>query len=630
MATIATLNIDISGNATGLNRTLEKTQGTVHTFTGMVKNAVGTMTGFIGADLLINGVSNAFAMAKDAVIGLNSNIEQTTTVFTGLMHSASRAKAFVQDLFDFAKKSPFTIQSVEAASLSLQKLGGNSLNTLKNLNLMGNAAAGLHVPMETVSEAVARFHAILDSGQPLQRAIRPMVLMGLIAPDVAHKIGLMSKAGASHAAIMQVLLSSFTGFNGAMNRQSGTWEGLTKIFQETVQVLAAKTFKPFFLLAEQGFKALNGLLVSKQFEAFAGTAAKALSGLVNGGIGALKTGLDTLKPYLPKLLKDFKEIWPEVEKLGNSFKNTLLPAIQALVPKPLLDLASALVGDIKTGLKFINDNGDAIKAIVLGIGTAWALWNVGLAFTKGLAMVEFLAQFIIQATIANGITDLWSASQWLLNAALTANPIGVIIVAIAALVAGVIWAYKNVGWFRFAVDAVWGALKAFASQFWTDVKPVFDFLGPVFGALAGAVGAFASQFWTDIKPVFDWLIPMLQSAWNWLGKLAQALGLAAPTATVGATNYVSAAHQKGGALSGRLAAGGPVNAYEAYLVGERGPEIFVPSGAGKIVPHGASGPQGTSSHTTNVYVTVQGHVTTERNLVLALREGIRRADKGRQ
>ena len=43
-----------------------------------------------------------------------------------------------------------------------------------------------------------------------------------------------------------------------------------------------------------------------------------------------------------------------------------------------------------------------------------------------------------------------------------------------------------------------------------------------------------------------------------------------------------------GALSGR-AGGGPVNANEPYIVGEQGPELFVPNMSGRIIPNGRSG-----------------------------------------
>src|SRR3954469_5807085 len=44
-------------------------------------------------------------------------------------------------------------------------------------------------------------------------------------------------------------------------------------------------------------------------------------------------------------------------------------------------------------------------------------------------------------------------------------------------------------------------------------------------------------------------------------------------------------------IGGARASGGPVDAGLAYLVGEQGPELFVPQGAGAIVPNGAGRPQ---------------------------------------
>jgi hypothetical protein len=44
----------------------------------------------------------------------------------------------------------------------------------------------------------------------------------------------------------------------------------------------------------------------------------------------------------------------------------------------------------------------------------------------------------------------------------------------------------------------------------------------------------------------------------------------------------------GGIFSGK-AAGGPVNANQPYIVGERGPELFMPSSSGKIIPNNAMG-----------------------------------------
>ena len=54
----------------------------------------------------------------------------------------------------------------------------------------------------------------------------------------------------------------------------------------------------------------------------------------------------------------------------------------------------------------------------------------------------------------------------------------------------------------------------------------------------------------------------------------------------------------GAGFSGARADGGPVAAGQAYLVGERGPELFRPTGDGTIAPAGAGG--------VNVTINVQG------------------------
>lgn len=62
----------------------------------------------------------------------------------------------------------------------------------------------------------------------------------------------------------------------------------------------------------------------------------------------------------------------------------------------------------------------------------------------------------------------------------------------------------------------------------------------------------------------------------------------------------------GGLFGGARAAGGPVSAGRAYLVGERGPEIVVPRAAGHVIPNG--GAMGARSAEMNITVRVEGAV----------------------
>lgn len=107
--------------------------------------------------------------------------------------------------------------------------------------------------------------------------------------------------------------------------------------------------------------------------------------------------------------------------------------------------------------------------------------------TAALGMAKTVAQFVAQkaAMIATKTAELALtaarkaavAVQWLLNAAMNANPITLIVVGIAALAAGFVLAYTKVGWFHNAVDAVG---RFFRDTLWPILKTVGSFIGQVF------------------------------------------------------------------------------------------------------------------------------------------------------
>lgn len=74
-------------------------------------------------------------------------------------------------------------------------------------------------------------------------------------------------------------------------------------------------------------------------------------------------------------------------------------------------------------------------------------------------------------------------------------------------------------------------------------------------------------------------------------------------------NKLNPTYQAGKAIGGLFgrASGGPVNAGQAYIVGERGPEVFVPGSSGSILPSlgraGGSGAWGTTTIVNHITVT---------------------------
>lgn len=146
----------------------------------------------------------------------------------------------------------------------------------------------------------------------------------------------------------------------------------------------------------------------------------------------------------------------------------------------IIDL-SAIYTDVKPYVDLTAQIGMAAMGIGSLIKTVKAM-NVQQAILKTRIVAVAAAQKMV--TIA---TTAWIAVQKVLNLVLTANPIGLIITAIGALVAGLIAAYKNCEGFRKIVDKVWEAIKPLANA--------------IMNGLAKA---------------FEWLVEKCKEAWEWL------------------------------------------------------------------------------------------------------------------
>lgn len=126
-----------------------------------------------------------------------------------------------------------------------------------------------------------------------------------------------------------------------------------------------------------------------------------------------------------------------------------------------------------------------------------------------------IAQYAVRAA-----TAAWTAVQWLLNVAMDANPIGLIVLAIAGLVAAVIYAYTHFAWFRNTVQAVWNFLKTsvvvtinFVRDHWRLILAFI--LGPL-GIIIGLVTKYWRQIYNAIASAIGWVINFVKSHWRLL------------------------------------------------------------------------------------------------------------------
>jgi hypothetical protein len=135
-----------------------------------------------------------------------------------------------------------------------------------------------------------------------------------------------------------------------------------------------------------------------------------------------------------------------------------------------------------------------------------------------------------------------------------------------------------------------------------------DYVAPFFGnALKLAIQGIGLAITVVVNLVAD-LIKGFRTVMEFGGKIGGAIGGA-----VGALGF-----------GGGRAMGGPVSAGTAYMVGERGPELFVPKGSGTIVPNGAG-------RGATINLTVNGAIDSEstaRQIVSILNDSQARGTLG--
>lgn len=153
-------------------------------------------------------------------------------------------------------------------------------------------------------------------------------------------------------------------------------------------------------------------------------------------------------------------------------------------------------GVSSTAVAAIGSFGPAALSMAGSIGMAvagLAALNVG----AGVARVTQLA--------SAAATGVWTAAQWLLNAALTANPIGLIIVGIAALIAALIVAYKRSETFRAIVDGALRGVGAALGWLWGKAKAVFGWLTTGFARVLATVRELPGKIKGAFSDAGTWL-----------------------------------------------------------------------------------------------------------------------------
>lgn len=232
-----------------------------------------------------------------------------------------------------------------------------------------------------------------------------------------------------------------------------------------------------------------------------------------------------------------KYLMPIVAKVTGFFAANM-PKAMAIVKQAMAALAPVFT-------KVADVIGDTFA--VLQTGIEWIVKHkevmIGLAVVVGGALV---AAFVSWAAAAGAAA---------LATAAAAAPFIAVGAAIAALVAGILWAYKHWTWFHTAVQAVWEAIKvvfkvavavvvAYVKGLITAVKAVWEFWSHIGENVSAAWAAVKRLVAQGIIDVVNFFLGLPQRAKSALSSLASTLKTVAVTALTflwtGVTNGITA------------------------------------------------------------------------------------------
>lgn len=166
---------------------------------------------------------------------------------------------------------------------------------------------------------------------------------------------------------------------------------------------------------------------------------------------------------------------------------------------------------------------DALKSAVVGITSAWAGYKAVLAVIKGIETIRnatlsitnglMLAQFVrtgalTTAEAANAAATMGASGAFgIFNAVLSANPIGLIVTAVAALTAGLVWFFTQTE----TGQQIWQDFMSWLSSAWNELVPV---LTEVWNNIVTAATTAWNALVEFVTPIVQEVAAFIRTVWD--------------------------------------------------------------------------------------------------------------------
>lgn len=529
MSDLSRLAIVISAKTDEFHKGMDGVTNKINNVSRNMKIAGGIM---VGAVALIGGASLKMAADFDGAM---------RSVNTMLLLNEDEFKDFSKEIRTFAKD--MGIDAVEAANALYQAIsaGVPKENVIDFLTVATKAAIGgvtdttvavdglstvLNAFGKPISEAehvadlmfttVARGKTTFEELSASMFNVAPIAAsLGIPFEEISAALATMTGLGVPTAQATTQLRQAMVGLQKPTAQMQVAIEALG--YDTGVTMLKEKGFAETLSLLEGYAKANNVQMTDLWGSVEAGGAVLALTGAntqtfiadmdaMTNSAGAAQAAYEQMEESTARRWAHIKS---EISEASLAIGEALLPTL-----KKLFEFITPIIQSIST---WISEHSKLTVAILAGVAALGGLMLIAGPLLNVIKLMSAALHSHTIALIAHKValiaasvaTKVAAAAQWLLNAAMSANPIGLIIMAIAALVAAIVWMVKN-----------WDKVKEALGKVWDWMKNAFQAVVNFFKNALGSIADFFRKTWEGIKNFFkkiwDGITGVFKSAWDGL------------------------------------------------------------------------------------------------------------------
>lgn len=220
-----------------------KLQNTDQLIDEISKSSQSVGSNFSNIGNIVTGINQGLELLKGAwdilskPIDVAGEFERYNVQFEVLLGSVDAAEQRIDELAKFAAKTPFEFPEIIRASKQLEVMTGGAIATGDSLKLLGDVSAGVGAPIDELSVWFGRLYDAIQSGRPMGEAMMRLQELGAISGEARGEIEEMQKQGKSADEIWQHFTDSMGRFNGMMEKQSKTTEGMISNLSDAVTLL---------------------------------------------------------------------------------------------------------------------------------------------------------------------------------------------------------------------------------------------------------------------------------------------------------------------------------------------------------------------------------------------------------